>query len=185
VGGDRVALVCKDSFGNVKGLFVADRDGTDLVPIVEDQTAIQGPTWAGRNTIYYISAQNDESTWLMRVGAEEGAVPERIEGLESGWLSDPDASEFGVLYLRSAGKNKPGNVYRLNLNTQSKEERLTTDGNAMSPTWSPDGRYFAFLAPDSEDPAQLSIWVQEATGTAQPTEIRVDGVPGPPAWGAR
>jgi dipeptidyl aminopeptidase/acylaminoacyl peptidase len=195
--GSRVALVCRDESGNVKGLYMADRDGSDLVTIVENSIANQGPTWQGQDTIYYISAEkdDDESSLLMRVPAEEDAVPERIDELASGWLSDPDAFESGVvLFLRSPAKKAPGDVFRFDYHTKS-EDKLTTRGDATSPTWSPDGSQFAFLAPVREADSRLAIWIQKAEvgATARAITItikdrdgnKVEGALGPPAWGPR
>lgn len=181
----RVALVCKDAFQNILGLFVADRDGTNLIHVVQDSTPLQGPTWKGEDEIVYVSAWNgpDEPRVLMSVAAEAGAVPEPIDGVASGWLADPDWAEPGVLFVRSTAKDKPGDVYLFN--NQDSVDRLTTDARAQSPAWSPDGRYFAYLAPARQGSSHLSIWVQEATPGATAREIPVKGTPGPVAWGAR
>ena len=181
----RVALVCKDAFQNVLGLFVADRDGTNLIHVIQDSTPLQGPTWKGEDEIVYVSAWNGpaEPRVLMSVAAEAGALPEPIDGVSAGWLSDPDWSEPGVLFVRSQDKDKPGDVYLFN--NEDSVDRLTTDARAQSPTWSPDGKRFAYLAPARQGSSRLSIWVQEATPGARAVEIPVDGTPGAPAWGPR
>ena len=188
--GGAIALVCKDESGNVIGLFVARDEGRSLEPLAEDAWPSEGPTWEGQENIIFVSADFEDGQTILRRVSADGGDSERITDGTLGWDTHPDWSDAGLLFLRSPDGVKKGDVWRL---TPDGEDQLTTDGIAQSPTWSPDGRRFAFLAPASEDDDSLAIWVQDARVDATPTEItitdedgaEVEGKLGPPAWGAR
>jgi Tol biopolymer transport system component len=194
IGGD-IALVCKDESGNVIGLFVASvaSDGrTRLKQVAEDAWPLEGPTWVGDEGIIFVSADFEDRQTILRGVSAQGGKSERLTQGRTGWDTHPDVSPAGLLFLRSPDSRKQGDVWRLDLDTGD-EDQLTTDGDAQSPTWSPDGSQFAFLAPSKDGSGQLSVWIQDTDVDAKPREIRlldedgnkILGKLGPPAWGSR
>lgn len=180
--GGLLAFGCRDESGTSSGLWVVGVDDDELTAWVEDSRVAESPTWTGDGELVFVLADNGpggEST-LMRVDSP-GAEPELLTEGTTGWDSHPDWSESGVLFLRSPDNGKIGDVYKLE--GDGAVSRLTRRGDVESPTWSPDGKQIAYLAPGTS--GGKSLWIQDARIDAEPTEIVLEGEPGAPAWGAR
>lgn len=178
--GGSLAFVCRDETGTASGLWVLDTQD-DLTPWVQDSRVSEAPTWTGNGELVFVLGDNGPAgqSTLMQVSAP-GAEPEQLTEGTAGWDSHPDWSDSGVLFLRSPGEDRIGDVYLLEDRAVT---RLTSRGDVESPTWSPDGSQIAYVARNAS--GGRSLWIQDAEPGAEPVEIPVDGDPGAPAWGAR
>jgi Tol biopolymer transport system component len=98
--------------------------------------------------------------WFDRNGRASTAVD--TAALYSGFTLSPDA---GQVAFSRAGENGGADVWVRDLGN-GKENRLTFDGAAFTPQWSPDGARIAFSGPGEKPPIKLFIKNVGIEGTA-------------------
>jgi len=129
----------------------------------------------------YLHGVEHPST-LWQVPADGSAEPRQLTFPASGWATDPDWSDSGLLFTFVSEANGVGDAYVLR--DDGPPEKLTDRGDVQAATWSPDGSRIAFVAEDTSDGTK-TMWTKDADLHAAEHEIDVGGVKGVSAWGAR
>jgi Tol biopolymer transport system component/tRNA A-37 threonylcarbamoyl transferase component Bud32 len=107
--------------------------------------------------------------WFERNGRASVAVDSPAQYI--GFALSPDASRLTFSRLGTSGG---ADVWVRDL-SQGSETRLTFDGAAFTPQWSPDGTRIVFAGPGENPPVKLFIKSVSSTGAA--TQIGVSKVP--------
>ncbi|MET0524386.1 MAG: caspase family protein [Nocardioides sp.] len=177
----RWAMVCIDDDGATLGLYAVETDGT-LLPLVQPDDpggAVTGaPSWTDDGDVIFMVADG-ASTSLWQVPGDGSAGAQPVAGVD-GPAGSPDWSPDGLLYLASNGVTDPGDVYLWD--ESGPDTRLTSRGDVLFPTWSPDGEQIAFVT-DAGDGTR-SLFVMDVDASAEPRPVSVEHAD-LPAWGAR
>jgi len=187
--GSSLALTCfSEDAEQHLGLWVANVEGTQIDQVVDSELVNGGPTWGDDDErIYFINEGVGETpNKVYSVPAAGGAeMTPATDGDAS--EANPDRGEAGLLYMSRTGTEQ--NIF---LRSDGITKQLTNTGTVNAPTWSPDGKSVAWLAPSRTDDEATRVWVAKfiADRPGSPKlgrhrELDFSGTPGPPGWGSR
>ena len=112
---------------------------------------------------------------------DSGPKPEAIELDSATWASDvawsPDAST--LVFARSTSAGASFGLWQVDADG-SDLGPLGDRPSAQSPSWSPDGRYIAFMAPIGPERATLYVMDTDGTGVRRIPGLPIDAVS--PSW---
>jgi hypothetical protein len=178
--GDQLAVICLDVDGNYLGLGTVHPDGSDPVPLTDDDQVRGSPTWTDDGRIVYMRDLHGDGTTTLWAIPADGGTPQRVTSGLDGSDSHPDWSGQGLLFLRTQG-GLSDVFYKTSLDARG-VTRITTDGKADSPAWAPgDAREVIWV--ERSATGEATLWTKEL-GSGSPTELST-GAYGPPAWGSR
>jgi len=107
-------------------------------------------------------------------------LPESIVGTQDriyDYAASPDGSK---LAYAGPGENGAAQVFIAKLDG-SGVEQVTTDDEAMAPTWSPDGSKIAYVGQRGEEPANIFV-LDLATGVSTQVTFETDGEDNSPSF---
>ena len=138
---------------------------------------------AADGTTVYIAGHDEGNlrrlVWFDHRGTRLApAIEQTVVGARNPRLS-PDGRRLAL----TVGGNGQGSIWIYDLSGRAQPLRLTSEGHATFPIWSPDGTQIAFLAVDNNDGRMFSI---PADGSAvQPVRLTRDDVTALPlSWSA-
>lgn len=120
------------------------------------------PKWSPDGQRIAFSGQLLGGSYSIYVVSASGGPPRQVLALDPDWLRDPCWSPDGkkLIFERYSPVSGKARLQQVDLNT-NQVASLPRGDNAGSPRWSPDGRYLAALASDS----QWLMLLDNATGT--------------------
>ncbi len=148
-------------------LWRSKSDGTGRLQLTYPPMRAFLPRWSPDGKRIAFAATTPGKPWSVYVVSADGGSPEQLtagernEG-EVGWSPDGHLLVFGSMY--GFGGPSPA-IYLLDLETRATFKLPGSDG-LYSPRWSPDGRYIAAKAVDSEKLALFDFKTQKWTELA-------------------
>jgi Tol biopolymer transport system component len=139
-----------------KSLNMMHVDGTEVTPLAHDlQPTECAPYYVSPNGQWIAYQQADDGLWI---APTQGGSPSMLTGAMAGSVSwFPDSS--GVVYTLEDG------VYAQWLDSSQPRRPLASGGRRyLFPTWSPDGKYIAFLE-TTEVPHVFNVIIIQSDGT--------------------
>ena len=167
----RVAFkVRPKSYGEAE-IFISDYDGFNAQPVTKDGAICASPSWAGNNSLFYMSHKISGKPDILSHNLSTGAR-KQVNRLPADAFSpavSPDGHRFAMILAKSGSPDLwVGDVDGGNL------KQLTTVGKegASSPCWSPDGSKICISSRQSGKP---QLYIIPATGGAM-QRISISGV---------
>lgn len=156
-------------------LWMAQPDGTTLGPIDSGQAVNFAPSWSPDSRRLAFVDGNAELQVVYTFASRRSEFPNSA-GEPAAWA--PDSAAF-VYAAFENGEERRVLLRRATI-ASGESEALPDTSGAVSPTWSPDGRWIAFAR---RSDAGQSIWVLPAGGGAPQRLTGVDGAQDLlPAW---
>lgn len=173
----QLAVVCLARDGSARDLLVVGRDGRLVRELFAGGGLTESPTWGDDGRVYFVREADDGTTSAWSVPETGGeAVP--LSDMPTGSVvSHLDWSPSGLLYLRGSVGTVEADVFIRPWEKDPEHVQVSWNGEAGSPTWSPDGRGVAWLS-------NGLLVVRETLESSEMT-VDVGAEPGPPAWGSR
>ena len=194
-------LVYSKTVEGLDQVIVAATDGTSIRQITAGPEANWGPALSpdGRTVAFVKGYPNIIGLYAIQV---DGSSERRLTRLPIDRFDLAEWSPDGSSLLYGAGKNDEGraDLWAVGLEGASERRIVGAPGNDTGPTWSPDGRWIAYLhtvpsgrtrvmvaAPDGSNPRQISevgdwsspYWSPDARNVLA-VDGRVSGGGGPP-----
>ena len=169
----------------VAQIFVADLATGKQTQLTRAGNIKDDPVWSpdGKSIIYW-RARADGFRQIFELNVADPQEPGRaITGADAGSVNDPAPSPDGkqVLYTRQNGTGDTAgyDIWSIGIDG-SRPHRLTSDpAREMDPTWSPDGKWFAFIRGALNRP---QVVIARADGTGQRTLTQGAAREGHPCW---
>jgi Tol biopolymer transport system component len=117
-----------------------------------------------------------DALWVARLRPRSGKAIRRVArgGVEADWAPDGRHLVYRSAYdIDDSGAAKGGNLYVAGANGRHRHRILRThDVVATEPTWSPNGRWIAFVRLDFRDsPNVASMWKMRVSAGSKPHRI--------------
>ena len=140
----RIAFISRRG-GRFKELYVMSFDGQDLKQLTRNQTINLSPSWSPDNRSVLFTSYQDGRPRLYEIEVSSGRqrLLSALPGATYGARFSPDGGSIAV-----AREVSPGNTDIVLMNPAGEVLRklASSDGIDVSPSWSPDGRSFAFCS---------------------------------------
>ena len=137
--------------GRFKELYVMSFDGQDLKQLTRNQTINLSPGWSPDNRLVLFTSYQDGKPRLYEIEVASGRqrLLSALPGATYGARFAPDGGSIAV-----AREVTPGNTDIVLMNPAGDVLRklAASDGIDVSPSWSPDGRSFAFCSSRAGSP---------------------------------
>jgi Tol biopolymer transport system component len=168
--GDRIAFCFfSEDAPNTSGIYVIDRDGQNMKPLITPVTEIRGLDWSsdGKQLLYTKDAgDGGEDIWvcMANVDGSQEKLIKKVHHLMGVTLS-PDSSK--IAYIVQEGL-RGGDLYIMNsdgsnINNLTKTEDQESES---SPSWSPDGKRLVYIGNACDSVGCYdSLYVINADGT--------------------
>jgi Tol biopolymer transport system component len=177
----KIAFMKKDGAGDSQ-IFVKNLDTGDLKQLTFSATQKDDAAWSpdGKHIIYWLNRNDVKQIYELTV-ADPQEPGRRITGPGAGPANDPVYSPNGqqILFTRELDGGATSDIWIVNRDG-SGARRITSDPQReMDPTWSPDGKWFAFVRGDYGAP---TIVIERTDGTGE-TVLTKPGIrEGHPCW---
>ena len=140
----RIAFISRRG-GRFKELYVMSFDGQDLKQLTRNQTINLSPSWSPDNRSVLFTSYQDGRPRLYEIEVSSGRqrLLSALPGATYGARFSPDGGSIAV-----AREVSPGNTDIVLMNPAGEVLRklASSEGIDVSPSWSPDGRSFAFCS---------------------------------------
>lgn len=124
-------------------LFIADADGGNERPLVDESVADYDGVWAPDGNTIVFTSERDGSADLYRVQVD-GSELERLTddpAYDDQAAFSPDGNQLVFVTTRVDGTS---DLWILDLNTRQSRPLTSGSGGDFRPSWSPDGQWIAF-----------------------------------------
>jgi TolB protein len=127
------------------GVWLMDRDGSDPRPVVGGATGDEAwdPTWPPEDSKVLFSSNRGGSVQLYVIDLDNSKV-RKVSDLSS-QRGRSDWSPDGTIISTYAGRSWHREIYFMDPDGASLRQ-ITNGGNNLAPSFSPDGRWFAFTS---------------------------------------
>lgn len=133
-----------------KEIYIMDSDGEDLNPLTSNRTLNLSPEWLDTRSVFYTSYKNVyPQLYLKQVAEGRDIQVTRKTRFNLGAAVSPNGKKIAL-----AMKNKGGNIdiYLMNPNGTDLRRVTTSEAIDLSPAWSPDSRFMAFVSDRTGSP---------------------------------
>jgi len=165
----RIAFVSDK--GGRKEIYVADSDGFNPVPVTNTHKLNLSPAWIDPSTLIYIGYDDLRPVlYSLDITSKARKVISSAQGLNISPAAGPAGKKLAVA-MESPGENL--DIYIVNPDG-SNPLRVTNHPAAdLEPTWSPDGRYLAFVSDRSGAPQIYMIDLYQGNESTNNKPIRL------------
>ena len=166
---------------NINQIFVLDLTNGNLRQLTHSSTVKDDAMWApdGKTILYWLEKNDNKLIYELNV-ANPQEPGRRITGPDVGPANDPvyspDSSQ--ILFTREIPGAK-GDIWLVNRDGSDPRRLTTNPALEMDPTWSPDGKWFAFVRGDYGHP---SIVIQNVADGQEVTLTKNGAREAHPCW---
>jgi hypothetical protein len=159
----------------------SDRDHVDLEPALDDSGGYS-PSFAAVGTAMFYHTGSDGRSSLMRADGDSSGAVLRVTSVVDDEAANfhPRPSPDGKQIAFDSDREGVRAVFIADADGQN-VRRVSGDGFAAIPSWSPDGRQLAYVRAEPDRPRVWNIWITNL-GTGQTRRITSYRVGQP--WGA-
>jgi len=187
--GGRVAWSADDKkmafmkkFDGVSQIVVLNLATQELKQLTHSSTQKDDAMWSpdGKTIVYWLNKGGVKQLFELEV-ANPVEPGHQITGPDVGPANDPVYSPDGrqILFTRELDGNATSDIWLVNTDG-SKPHRVTSNpAREMDPTWSPDGKWFAFVRGDYGQP---TIVIERADGSGEVTLTKPPAREAHPCW---
>lgn len=152
--GARIAYVGVRQAGGPVALFTCARDGSDERCVTEDFDHVDGPDYSPDGVWIWFNGERDAAVDLWRIRPDGTGLQRMTDDVAVNWFPHPSPDGAHVVYLAypAGTKGHPAglNVSLCMMPAEGGTSRLLCDlwggqGTINVPSWSPDGKQFAFM----------------------------------------
>jgi molecular chaperone DnaK len=187
--GGRVAWSADDSklafmkvFDGVNQIAVLNLRTGDLKQLTFAKTLKDDAMWSpdGKSILYWLNKGGIKQIYELNV-ADPKEPGRPVTGPDVGPANDPVYSPDGsqVLFTRELEGDNPSDIWLVNIDGSSPRRVTSNPEREMDPTWSPDGKWFAFVRGDYAKP---TVVVQRLDGTGEKVLTKNGAREGHPCW---
>ena len=172
--GDRIAV--QVSQGMDADIWVYELVRGTRTRLTTEAGSDRDPVWAPDGaSIVFASSRNNVAGELFSMQADGSGEPELIltsDSAKDPYSFSPDGAKVAFYDRRGSDRD----IRILDLETRKEEPFVVTEFNERSPSFSPDGRFIAYV---SDASGQDEIYVQPYPGPGNRTVVSTDGGYGP------
>jgi Tol biopolymer transport system component len=178
---DQKIAFMKKAPDGVSQIYVLDLNTRNLRQLTHSSIQKDDAMWSpdGKTIIYWLNKDNVKQIYELNV-ANPSEPGTQITGPKVGPANDPVYSPNGeqILFTRELHGVK-GDIWLVNRDGSDPHRVTTNPALEMDPTWSPDGKWFAFVRGDYGHP---SIVIQKPDGTGETTLTTGGAREAHPCW---
>ncbi|MEE9234377.1 MAG: hypothetical protein V3U28_02930 [Candidatus Acidoferrales bacterium] len=151
----------------VRDIYLLASDGSHEAVLVRHPANDYGPVWTpdGRRVVFASDRTGSTGAWIIEVEDGKPKGPARLVNASMRRMFPMAFTRNGALYFGYANFENGGNIYVATLDPQTGEvveppQRAIQrfEGENTSPSWSPDGRYLAYLSRRGSSPFGAGSW---------------------------
>jgi len=187
--GGRVAWSADDKkiafmkeFDAVNQIAVLNLETGALKQLTHSKTLKDDAMWSpdGKSILYWLNKGGVKQIYELTV-ADPEEPGRQITGPKSGPANDPVYSPHGdqVLFTREVDGGKQSDIWLVDIDGSNPHRLTSSPAREMDPTWSPDGKWFAFVRGDYAHP---TVVVQRLTGIGEQVLTKNEAREGHPCW---
>ncbi|GIM93946.1 Hsp70 family protein [Paractinoplanes toevensis] len=187
--GGRVAWSADDSklafmkkFDDVNQIAVLNLQTGDVKQLTFSKTLKDDAMWSpdGKSILYWLNKGGTKQIYELNV-ANPKEPGRQVTGPDVGPANDPVYSPDGsqVLFTRELEGDNPSDIWQVGIDGSNPHRVTSNPAREMDPTWSPDGKWFAFVRGDYAEP---TVVVQRLDGTGEKVLTKNGAREGHPCW---
>jgi molecular chaperone DnaK len=187
--GGRVAWSADDkkiafmkSVGGVSQIVVLTLATGSLKQLTHSSTVKDDAMWSpdGKTILYWLQKDNSKEIYELQV-ANPKEPGRQITGPDVGPANDPVYSPKGdqVLFTRELDGGETSDIWMVDLDGKNAHQVTSNPAREMDPTWSPDGKWFAFVRGPVARPTVVAV---RADGTGEVLLTAAGAREGHPCW---
>jgi Tol biopolymer transport system component len=150
--------------------------------LTHSSTAKDDAMWSpdGKTIIYWLNKNNVKQVYEIEV-ADPQEPGRRITGPQVGPANDPVYSPDGtkLLFTRELDGNATSDIWMVDIDGKNAHRVTSNPEREMDPTWSPDGKWFAFVRGDYGLP---TIVIERADGGDETVLTKGNAREAHPCW---
>jgi Tol biopolymer transport system component len=179
---DDTKLAFMKKFNGVAQIAVLTLATGDIRQLTHSTIEKDDPMWSpdGKTILYWLNKGGIKQIFELQVAnpAEPGR---QITTPDVGPANDPAYSPDGqrILFTRELDDNNTSDIWMVNLDGSNPHQVTSNPAREMDPSWSPDGKWFAFVRGDYSHPA---IVIERADGTGEVTLTTPPAREAHPCW---
>lgn len=145
-------------------VYVMNSDGSNIINISQTETAATQPVWSpDGSTLAYLHSNSPKSKNIM-LAAADGSKRWRLTDNAKSNDFDVAWSPDGSKIAYAAERNRPINLYVIDVDGKNDVKLTNTQWIDASPAWSPDGKKIAFFS-NRDDGTRHQLYIIDADGS--------------------
>jgi molecular chaperone DnaK len=188
-GGGRVAWSADDqklafmrNIGGVNQIVVLTLADGHIRQLTHSSTLKDDAMWSpdGKTILYWLNKGGIKQLYELQV-ANPQEPGRQITGPDVGPANDPVYSPDGqqILFTRELDGGATSDIWMVNRNGSDPHQVTSNQAREMDPTWSPDGKWFAFVRGDFNRP---TVVIERADGSNEVPLTKPGAREGHPCW---
>jgi Tol biopolymer transport system component len=177
----KIAFMKKDGDGDGQ-IFTYNLETGALKQLTFSKTLKDDAAWSpdGKHIMYWLNRNKVKQIYELTV-ADPQEPGRRITGPEVGPANDPVYSPDGtrILFTRELNNAATSDIWIVNHDGSDPHRITSNPEREMDPTWSPDGKWFAFVRGDYGEP---TIVIERPDGTGETVLTKPGDREAHPCW---
>ncbi|GIF25964.1 Tol biopolymer transport system component/actin-like ATPase involved in cell morphogenesis [Actinoplanes tereljensis] len=179
---DDKKLAFMKEFDGVNQIAVLNLETSELKQLTYSKTLKDDAMWSpdGAHILYWLEKDGVKQIYELTV-ANPKEPGRQVTGPNVGPANDPVYSPDGsqVLFTREGNDANPSDIWLVNIDGSDPRRVTSNPARDMDPTWSPDGKWFAFVRGDYAKP---TVVVQRLDGSGEKVLTKNGAREGHPCW---